>query len=140
MGDGLCKKCKGLPHPPAQFSLIVVWPYHVTPLFHVSFSHKFHFCRYFFSKIFVSICSRNLDGVICKSNQLRNEMVRSKILPWFIETVMIIDVRTVRWVNNLTMVTFIRCSLYCILFFIGCSPHFGVSLYTLLILKLDILT
>ena len=23
MGDGLCKKCKGLPHPSAQFSLIL---------------------------------------------------------------------------------------------------------------------
>ena len=63
MGDGLCKKCKGLPHPSAQFSLIVVWPYHVTPLFHASFSQKFHFCHYFFSKTLVSICSRNLDGV-----------------------------------------------------------------------------
>ena len=29
MGDGLCKKCKGLPHPSAQFSLILVWPYHI---------------------------------------------------------------------------------------------------------------
>ena len=26
---------------PAQFCLIVVWPYHVTPLFHVSFSQRF---------------------------------------------------------------------------------------------------
>ena len=41
----------------------MVWPYHVTPLFQVSFSQKFHFCHYFFSKIFLSICSRNLDCV-----------------------------------------------------------------------------
>ena len=55
VGDGLCKKCKGLPQPPAQFILIVVWPYHVTPLFHVSFPQKFHFCHYFCSKILVRI-------------------------------------------------------------------------------------
>ena len=64
MGDGLCKKCKGLPHPSAQFSLIVVWPYHVTPLFHASFSQRFHFCHYFFSKILLSIGSHILDAVI----------------------------------------------------------------------------
>ena len=55
VGDGLRKTCKGLPQRPAQFSLIVVWPYHVTPLFHVSFSQKFHFCHYFCSKFFVYI-------------------------------------------------------------------------------------
>ena len=63
MGDSLCKKSKGLPHPLAQIASVVVWPYHVTPLFHVSFSQRFRFCNYFFSKILLSIWSHNLDGV-----------------------------------------------------------------------------
>ena len=61
--DGLCKKCKGLPHPSAQFSLIVVWPYHLAPLFHASFSQRFHFCHYCFSTILQSIGSHILDAV-----------------------------------------------------------------------------
>ena len=63
VGDSLCKKCKGLPHPLAQIASLVVWPYHVTPLFHVSFSQRFWFCHCFLSKILLSICSRYLDGV-----------------------------------------------------------------------------
>ena len=57
-------------HPSAQFSLIVVWPYHVTPLFHASFSQRFHFCHYFFSKIFLSIGSHILDAVARESHPI----------------------------------------------------------------------
>ena len=64
MGVGLCKKCKGLPDPSAQFCLIMVWPYHVTPLFQASFSQIFHFCHSFFIKILLSIGSHLLD-VVC---------------------------------------------------------------------------
>ena len=41
------KSVKASP-PPAQFSLIVVWPYHVTPICLVSFSQRFHICHYFY--------------------------------------------------------------------------------------------
>ena len=63
VGDSLCKKSKGLPHPLAQIASVVVWPYHVTPLFHASFSQRFRFCHCFFSKILQSICSHNSDAV-----------------------------------------------------------------------------
>ena len=35
----------------------------MTPLFHVSFSQRFHFCHYFFSKILLRIGSHILDTV-----------------------------------------------------------------------------
>ena len=62
VGD-LCKICKGLRHPSAQFSPVVVWPYHVIPLFHASFSKRFHFCHYFFSKVLLRIGSHIWDSV-----------------------------------------------------------------------------
>ena len=63
-GGGLwpIQKCKGLPLPPCQIRLSTgLSGYHVTLLFHVSSSQRFHFCHYFFSEILVS-SSRNLDG------------------------------------------------------------------------------
>ena len=50
--------------PSVQFSLIVGWPYRVTPLFHVSFSQTFHFCHYILVKLFQAFVPvLNLDGV-----------------------------------------------------------------------------
>ena len=63
------KSVKASPQPSAQFNLIVVLSYHVTPLFHASFSQRFHFCHYFFSKILLSICSHILNAVWALTGQ-----------------------------------------------------------------------
>ena len=50
VGEAFTLFAWAITHPPAQFSLIVDGPYHVTPLFRVSFSQKFHFCHYILVK------------------------------------------------------------------------------------------
>ena len=57
------KSVKASPTLLPNLAFIGVWPYHVTPLFHVSFSQRFHFCHYLFSKMLLSIGSHILDAV-----------------------------------------------------------------------------
>ena len=66
--DGLCKYCKGLPHPPAHASLWVVIPQHVAPNLELLFPNYFS-DTYGISVQFFLLSHFFLQGLIFEKNR-----------------------------------------------------------------------
>ena len=83
--DGLCKYCKGLPHPPAHASLWVVIPQHVAPNLELLFPNYFSgtygiSVQFFFDWSIFSNGVRGLSRKIVKSDHTCRRVLAT-ILP-----------------------------------------------------------